>query len=86
MRLIVISSFYRGYVQQSGNNLFEHELVFQIIGIVLPTDQSVKSFAFIFQGFCFNFELTFMIFKKFMNYLFWIITIKKNFLSGYEFT
>ena len=54
MRLIFISGFWREYVQRGGNNLFEHEKVFQIIGIVLSTEQSIKSFTF--QGFCLNFK------------------------------
>ena len=52
MILIFISSFEREYVQRSRNNLFEHENVFQIIGVVLPNEQSIKSFTFAFQGFC----------------------------------
>ena len=68
MRLISISSFQGGYVQQSrNNNWFRHEKVFQIISIVLPTEQSIKAFAIIFQGFLLNFKSTFKIFKKFMN-------------------
>ena len=56
------------YVQQRGNNLFEHEKVFQIIGIVLQTEQSIKSVAFIFLGFCLNLKSTFTIFKEFMTF------------------
>ena len=67
MLLIFISSFQRGYVRQSGNNLLEHEKVFQIIGIVLTTEQSVKLFKFISQGFCLNFKSTFTFLKQFMN-------------------
>ena len=37
------------YVQRSGNNLFEREKVFQIIHIVLPTEQSIKFTTFNFQ-------------------------------------
>ena len=50
-----------GYVQRSGNNLFEHEKVFQIIGIVLTTEteRSIKSFKFTFLGFCLNFKSTY---------------------------
>ena len=47
-------------------NSFEHEKEFQIIGIVLATERSIKSFTFIFLGFCLNFKSTFTI-KKFMN-------------------
>ena len=42
-------------------------LVFQIIGIVLATQQSIKSFTFIPQGFCLILKSTFTIFKGFMN-------------------
>ena len=55
------------YVQRSGNNLFECEKVFQIIHIVLPTEQSIKSSTFIFQTFCFNSKSTFTILKESMN-------------------
>ena len=68
MILTFISSFYREYVRRSGNNLFEHEKVFQTIGIVLTTEQSIKSFTFISQAFCFNFKSTFTIFYKFMTF------------------
>ena len=44
-------SLAREQAQQSGNNLFESEKVFQIIHIVLPTEQNIKCFTFIFQGF-----------------------------------
>ena len=37
------------YVQRSGKNLFECKKMFQIIHIVLPTEQSIKLF---FQTFC----------------------------------
>ena len=47
--------------------MFDHEKVFQIIGIVMATEQSKKSFIFIFQKFCLNFKSTYMIFKEFMN-------------------
>ena len=47
--------------------MFEHEKVFQIIGIVLPTEQSIKPFTFIFQRFCLNFKAAFTNFKEFMN-------------------
>ena len=69
MRLIFITSFYGmfRYVQQSGYNLFEYEKVFQTIGIVLPTEQNINSFTFIFQSFRLNFKLTFKIFKETMN-------------------
>ena len=49
---------------------FEHEKVFQIIGIVLATEQSIKSFPFIFLGFCLNCKSTFAI-KKFEINDFW---------------
>ena len=55
------------YVQRSGNNLFEREKVFQIIHIVLPTEQSIKSSTLIFQTFCLNFKSTFTILKELMN-------------------
>ena len=35
--------------------MFEHEKIFHKIGIVLPTEQIIKSFRFIFQGFCLRF-------------------------------
>ena len=60
---------YRGYVQQSGNNLFKHEKVFQTIDVVLPTEQSIKYFTFTFQGFCLNFNSTFTIFKVYEHEL-----------------
>ena len=44
-----------------------HEKVFQIVGIVLGTEQSIKSFTFIFQSVCFNFKSSFTIFKEFVN-------------------
>ena len=56
------------YVQQRGNNLFEHEKVFQIIGIVLQTEESIKSFTSIFLGFCLNSKSTFTIFKEFITF------------------
>ena len=43
-------------------NSFEHEKIFQILG----TERNIKSFTFIFLGFCLIFKLTFTI-KKFMN-------------------
>ena len=67
MILVFIGSFWRGYAQRSRNNLCEHEKVSQIIGIVPSTEQSIKSFAFISQGFCFSFKSTFTIFKEFTN-------------------
>ena len=66
MILIFISSLERGFVRQSGNNLFKQEKVFQISGVILATEQSIKSFSFIFLGFCLYFKSTFTI-KKFMN-------------------
>ena len=52
MRLDFINSFL-----QSKDNLFGHEKIFQIIFIALPTDQGIKLFTFIFQGFCLDFKL-----------------------------
>ena len=46
--------------------LFGHEKVFQIISIILATEQSIKSFAFIFLDFYLHFKSTFTI-KTFMN-------------------
>ena len=66
MILVFISSFQRGYIRRSGSNLFEQEKVFQISGVILATEQSIKSFTFIFLGFCLYFESTVTI-KKFMN-------------------
>ena len=40
--------------------------VFQISGVILATEQSIKSFSFIFLGFCLHFKSTFTI-KMFMN-------------------
>ena len=40
--------------------------VFQISGVILATGQSIKSFSFIFEGFCLYFKSTFTI-KTFMN-------------------
>ena len=48
MILVFMSSFLRGYVRRNG------------IGIVLRTEQSIKSFVFIFQGVCLNFKSTFL--------------------------
>ena len=55
------------YVQRSRSNLFEREKVFQIIRIVLPSEQSIKSSTFIFQTFPLIFRLTFTILKELMN-------------------
>ena len=55
------------YVRRSGNNLFECEKVLQIIHIVLPTEQNIKSSTFIFQNFYLNFRSTFTILKELMN-------------------
>ena len=52
----------QAYVQGNGNNFFEHENVFQTIGIVFATERSIKSFTFIFLGFKSNFMI-----KKSMN-------------------
>ena len=43
--------------------------VFQISGVILATEQSIKSFSFIFLGFCLHFKSTFTI-KMFMS-AFW---------------
>ena len=63
---IFIGCFYRGFVRRSGNNLFEQEKGFQISGVILGTEQSIKSYSFIFLGFCLYFKSTFTI-KKSMN-------------------
>ena len=55
------------YVQRSGNNLFEFEKVFQVIHIVLATEQSIKSSTFIFQILCLNLKSTCTILKELMN-------------------
>ena len=39
MGIIFITSFWRAYIQQSGNNLFEHEKLSEIIDTALPTEQ-----------------------------------------------
>ena len=52
------------YIQRSGSNFFEREKVFEIIHIVLPTEQSIKSFTFIFQTFCLNFKINLYDFKR----------------------
>ena len=67
MKLIFISTFWRGSFQRSGNNLLEHKKVFQIIGIVLRAEQSIKFFTFIFQDFCLNFKSIITIIKELMN-------------------
>ena len=46
--------------------VFEQEKVFQISGVILAIEQSIKSFSFIFLGFCLYFKSTFTI-KKSMN-------------------
>ena len=51
------------YVQRNGNKLFQCEKVFQIIHIVLPIEQIIKSVTFIFQTFCLNFKSTFTILR-----------------------
>ena len=61
--LVFISSFWRGYVRRSENNLFEQEKVFQVSGVILATEQSIKSFTFIFLGFCLYFKPAFKINK-----------------------
>ena len=66
MMLTIISSFWRGFVRRSRNDLFEQEKLFQISGVILETEQSIKSFAFVFLGYCLYFKSTFTI-KKFMN-------------------
>ena len=65
MILIFISSFQRGFVRRSGNNLFKQEKVFQISGVILATEQIIKSLSFVFLGFWLYFKSTFM--KKSMN-------------------
>ena len=52
------------YVLRSGNNLIECEKVLQIIHIVLPNEQNIKSSILIFQNFWLNFKLTFTILKE----------------------
>ena len=47
--------------------MFEHEILFQVTGVVLATEQSIKSFTFVFQSVCLNFKSTFTIFKEFIN-------------------
>ena len=37
-----------------------------MISIVLPTEESIKSFTFIFQSFCLNFKSTFTTFREFV--------------------
>ena len=61
MILVFISSFQRGYIRRSGSNLFEQEKVFQISGVILATEQSIKSFTFIFLGFWLYFKPAFNI-------------------------
>ena len=41
-----------------------YEKLFQVIGIVLATDQSMKCFTFILQGIYLDFKSTFTIFKE----------------------
>ena len=55
------------YVQRSVNKLFECEKVFEIIHIVLPTEQIIKFSIFVFQIFCLNFKSTFTILKELMD-------------------
>ena len=69
MILVFNSSFQREYARRSGNNLFKQEKVFQIIGVIVATEQSIKSFTFIFLTFYLYFKQAFNI-KKFM-YDFW---------------
>ena len=64
MILVFISSFQRGYVRRSGSNMCEQEKVFQISGVILAAEPSIKSFTFIFLGFCLYFKPAFKI-KKF---------------------
>ena len=66
MILIFIGCFYRGFVRRSGNYLSEQGKGFQISGVILATEQSIKSYSFIFVGFCLYFKSTFTI-KKAMN-------------------
>ena len=65
MILIFIRRVKRGYVRRSWNNFLEYDKVFQKIGVVLATEQSRKTFTFIFQRFCLNFKS--MIFKECIN-------------------
>ena len=58
-------NFYQQLLERS--SLFKHEKVFQIIGIVLTAEQSIKSFTYIFQGIRLIFKSTFTIFKEFRN-------------------
>ena len=48
MILVFISSFQRGYVRRSGSNMCEQEKLFQISGVILAAEPSIKSFTFIF--------------------------------------
>ena len=64
MILVFISSFSRGYVLRSGSNMFEQEKLFKISGVILAAEPSIKSFTFIFLGFCLCFNPAFKI-KKF---------------------
>ena len=48
--------------------MFEHEKVFKIIGFVLATEQSIKSYTLIFQDVCLNFKSAFTIFKEFVTF------------------
>ena len=69
MFLFLIAKTYGiNFYQQlfDGNNLFKQENVFQISSVILATEQSIKSFSFIFLGFSLYFKSTFTI-KKFMN-------------------
>ena len=66
MILVYISSFQRGYVRRCGSNMFEQEKVFQISGVILAAEPSIKSFTFIFLGFCLYFKPAFKI-KKVQN-------------------
>ena len=66
-KIYEISTFWRGSFQRSGNNLFEHKKVFQIIGTVLRAEHSIKFFTSIFQDFCLNLKSIITIIKELMN-------------------
>lgn len=56
-----------GRFNEAGAICLNIKNVLQIVSIVLPTEQSVKSFTFIFPGFYFNFKSTFTVFIAFTN-------------------
>ena len=62
-------NFYQQLLERaSWKNLFEHEKIFLIIGFVLATKQSIKSYTLIFQDVCLSFKSTFTIFKEIMTF------------------